>query len=84
MDDFKKAFNSINHKGTNFFHMNIYSLSYNFDQLHTFLSEINISFDVIGIQKLELKNKESQTLTLMDITLNTHLQRHLVEGHYFM
>ena len=30
--------------------MNISSLSYNFDQLHTLLSEINISFDVIGIR----------------------------------
>ena len=49
VDDFNKAFNSSNHKGTNFFHMNISSLSYNFDQLHTLLSEINISFDVIGI-----------------------------------
>ena len=30
VDDFKKTFNSSNHKGTNFFHMNIFSLSYNF------------------------------------------------------
>ena len=49
VDDFNKAFNSSNHKGAIFFHMNISSLSYNFDQLHTLLSEINISFDVIGI-----------------------------------
>ena len=50
-DEFNKAFISSNHKGTNFFHMNIYSLSYKYDQLNTLLSEINISFDVIGITK---------------------------------
>ena len=49
VDDFNKAFNSSNHKGINFFRMNISSLLFNFDQLHTLLSEINISFDVIGI-----------------------------------
>ena len=49
VDELEKTFNSNNHNGTNFFHMNISSLSYNFDQLHTLLSEINISFDVIGI-----------------------------------
>ena len=50
--DFKKAFNSSNHKGTSFFNMNIYSLSYNSDHLQTLLSEINIRFDVIGITEI--------------------------------
>ena len=54
IDDFSKAFNSSNHEGINFFHMNISSLSYNFDQLHTFLSEINIIFDVIGITEAQV------------------------------
>ena len=49
VDEFNKAFNSSNHKATNFFRMNIFSLSYNFDQLHTLLSEVNISFDFIRI-----------------------------------
>ena len=49
VDDFKKAFNSSNHKSSNIFHMNISSVSYSFDHLHTLLSEISISFDIIGI-----------------------------------
>ena len=86
VDDFKKEFNSNNYKVTNFFHMNISSLSYDFDQLETLLSEINISFDVIRITETRPKKRtlESQTLISMDITLNTHLDRSLVEGHYFM
>ena len=76
VDDFKKAFNSlcqVTIRVTIFFHMDISSLSYNFDQLHTLLSEINISFDVIRITETQLNNKhqERQTLALMDITLNT-------------
>ena len=53
--NFKKTFNS--NKGTNFFHMNISSLSYNFDQPNTQLSEINIIFDVMEITHNRLKNK---------------------------
>ena len=48
IDDFKKAFNSNNHNGTNFSYEHIFSFIY-FDQLHTLQSEINISFDVIRI-----------------------------------
>ena len=55
--NFKKTFNSNIHKGTSFFHMDISSLSYNFDQLHTVLSEINVSFDVIGITETRLKKQ---------------------------
>ena len=61
VDDFNKAFNSSNHKGTNFFHMNISSLS---DQLHTLLSEINISFDVIGITETQLKKQTLRTTNI--------------------
>ena len=38
--------------------MNISSLS---DQLHTLLSEINISFDVIGITETRLKKQTLRT-----------------------
>ena len=73
VDDFNKAFNSSNHKGTNFFHMNISSLSYNFDQLHTLLSEINISFDLIGITETRLKK---QTLRTTNIDINGYNLEH--------
>ena len=39
--------------------MNISSLSYIFDQLHTFLSEISIIFDVIGITEVQVIIKVS-------------------------
>ena len=66
VDDFKKAFNSNNHKGTNFFHMNISSLSYNFDHLHTLLSEIDISFDVIRITATRLKKETLRTTNIVN------------------
>ena len=44
--------------------MNISSLSYNFDQLHTPRSEINISFDVIGITDTRLKKQTPRTTNI--------------------
>ena len=44
--------------------MNISSLSYNFDQLHTLLSEINISFDVTGITETRLRKQILRTLNI--------------------
>ena len=73
VDDFSKAFNSRNHKGTNSFHMNISSLPYNLDQLDTLLSEINISFDVDGITETRLKK---QTLTTTNIDINGYNLEH--------
>ena len=73
VDDFSKAFNSSNHKGTNSFHMNMSSLPYNLDQLDTLLSEINISFDVDGITETWLKK---QTLTTTNIDINGYNLEH--------
>ena len=47
--DFKKVFNLNSYKGTIFFHMDISSLPCSFDQLHTLLSELNISFNATRI-----------------------------------
>ena len=63
-DDLNKTFNTIDCKGTNFFHMNISSLTYNIDQLHTLLSEININFDLIGITKSRLKKDTTRTTNI--------------------
>ena len=49
--DFNKDFPKNLFDGTNFFHMNISSLCRNFDDLHTLLSEINLKFDIIGINQ---------------------------------
>ena len=53
--------------------MNISSLSYNFDQLHTLVSEINISFDVIGITETRLKK---QALRATNIDINEYNLEH--------
>ena len=50
--------------------MNISSLTYNFDQLHTILSEININFDLIGIIESRLKKDIIRT-TNIDIKFYT-------------
>ena len=53
--------------------MNISSLSYNSDQLHNFLSEINISFDVIRITETRLTK---QTLRTTNIDINGYNLEH--------
>ena len=53
--------------------MNISSLSHNFDQLHTLLSQINISFDVIGITETQLKK---QTIRTTNIDINGYNLEH--------
>ena len=63
-DDFNKTFNTTDCKGTNFFHTNISSLTYNFDQLHTVLSEISINSDLTGITKCRLKNDRTRTTNI--------------------
>ena len=56
-----------NHKDANFFHLKISSIPYNFEQLHTLLSEISASFNVIGIKETRLKK---QTLRTTNIDIN--------------
>lgn len=47
--------------------MNLSSVPYNFDHLHTLISEINISCNVIGITETRL---EKQTLGTANIGIN--------------
>ena len=63
-DDFNKTFKAVDCKGTNFFHMNISSLTYNIDQLHTLLSEININSDLIGITESWLEKDTTRTTNI--------------------
>ena len=50
--------------------MDISSLSYNFDQLYTLLSETNVSFDVIGITETRLKKQTLRTTNIDIIGYN--------------
>ena len=44
--------------------MNTLSLTYNFDQLHTLISEININFDLIGVTESRLKKGRTRTINI--------------------
>ena len=82
-EDFNKTFNTVICNGTNLFHMNISSLTYNTDEIHTLLSERNINFDLIQIAESRLKKDTART-TNIDIKathLNIHLLKHPVVGH---
>ena len=51
--EFNDAFDSKIFTGLNLFHLNISSLTYNFDQLHTLLAGLDIKFNVLGITETE-------------------------------
>ena len=55
IDKFSKCFQSNLFNGTKLLHLNISSLPYNYEQLHTLLVEININFDIIGITETRLR-----------------------------
>ena len=54
IDKFGKCFKSNLFNGTKL-HLNISSLPYNYEQLHTLLAEIDINFDIIGITETRLR-----------------------------
>ena len=58
------------HNEMNIFHLNISSLSHNFDQLHTLLSTLNISFNFIGITESRIRKGQS---TLNNVTLKGYI-----------
>ena len=51
-------------KSFSLFHLNVASLSLNFDDLHTILTTINLNFDIIGITETRLKITYLLVLTL--------------------
>ena len=54
IDKFSKCFKSNLFNGTNLLHLDISSLPYNCEQLHTLLAETDINFDKIGITEKRL------------------------------
>ena len=55
IDNFNQSFKSNTMNGFNLLHLNISSLPYHREQFHTFLSDIDIDFDIIGITETKLK-----------------------------
>ena len=61
---FNENFDDKTYKGTNFLHMNINSLSYHFDDLHTLLSQLSVNFDIIGITETHLRTHSLSTTNI--------------------
>ena len=55
-----------------FFHMNVCSLTKNFDDLNILLSELNVSFDILAITKSQIKEELSNPI-------NCELNNYLIE-----
>ena len=60
-EKFNESFDQNTFNGTNFLHMNINSLSYHLNDLHTLLSQLSIQFDIIGITETRLKTQFLRT-----------------------
>ena len=58
--EFNDGFESQIFDGLNLFHLNIFSLKYNFDQLLTLLAGLNIKFNILGITKARLNRVATQ------------------------
>ena len=54
-DEFNEAIKHCQDFGAKIFHMNISSLSYHFDNLHTLLASLELKFDILGITETRLK-----------------------------
>ena len=60
IDEFNEKFGLNVCNGLNLLHFNISSLFYNFDQLHTLLSNLKINFDILGITESRLQTGNNQ------------------------
>ena len=66
IDKFNESFKSNSFNGTNLLNLNISSLPYNYEQLHTLLADININLDIIGITETRLRTGQ-KALNNIDI-----------------
>ena len=73
INEFKSSkFNSVN--TLSFFHLNVASLSHNFEGLHAILASLEFDFDVIGISETRIKISSS-------ITSNLHIKNYHFENN---
>ena len=61
VSEFNKAFNANAFNGLNLLHLNISSITYNFDQLHALLVTLRIGFGIIGITETRIKSSKNPT-----------------------
>ena len=73
IDKFNESFKSNSLDGTNLLHLNISSLPYNYEQLHTLLPDININCGIIGITETRLRTGQK---ALNNIDIEKYLIEH--------
>ena len=71
-EKFNESFDEKIYNGTNFFHMNINSLSYHLEEFQSLLAQLSVKFDIIGITETRLKTKSVRTS-------NINLQNYSIE-----
>ena len=84
-DYFKNLTKDFKRKALSFFHMNVCSLTKNFDNFYILLNELNVSFEILAIAETRIKKDSSSPINLqLNSRLNIfQLNRQLV-GHFFI
>ena len=72
-DYFKNLNKDFKRKALSFFHINVCSLTKNFDDYNILLSDLNVSFDILAITETRIKKDSS---TSIDLQLNNYLTEH--------
>ena len=73
IDKFNQIFKSNSFNGTNLLHLNISSLLYNYEQLHTVLVDIDINFGITGFRETRLRTGQK---ALNNIDIEKHAIEH--------
>ena len=72
-DFFKNLNKDFKKKALSFFHINVCSLTKNFDDYNILLSDLNVSFDILAITETRIKKDSSSSI---DLQLNNYLTEH--------
>ena len=72
-DYFKNLTKDFKRKALSFFHMNVCSLTKNFDDFNILLGDLNVSFDILAIMETRIKKYSSSPINLR---LNNYLIEH--------
>ena len=61
---FKNLAKDFERKALSFFHMNVFSLTKNFNDFNILLSELNVSFDILAVTETRIKKDSSSPINL--------------------
>ena len=74
---FNESFKSNSFNGTKLLQLNISSLPYNYEQLHTLLADIDINFDIIGVTEARLRTGKK---ALNNVEIERNVTEHTTTG----